>query len=120
MYRVTKKNIEMKPANAISCVASAAASPLMRQAIVSEYIAFGRAPEIRDGNQLQPPTTATTVRVRDGEPVTTDGPFAATGEPLGGYYLVDADSVDAAIELAGRIPAARMGGAVEIRPVVMH
>jgi hypothetical protein len=91
-----------------------------RQAIVSEYVAFFRAPEIQDGNQLQPPTSATTVRVHDGEPVTTDGPFSATGEPLGGYYLVDADSIDAAIELAVRIPAARMGGAIEIRPVVIQ
>jgi hypothetical protein len=89
-----------------------------RRAIVNEYIAFFQAPEIQDGNQLQPPVTATTVRVRDGKPLTTDGPFAETSESLGGYYLVEADDISAAIELAARIPAARMGGAIEIRPVV--
>ena len=91
-----------------------------RRAIVNEYIAFFQAPEIRDGNQLQPSTTATTVRVHDGKPVTTAGPFAHGSESLGGYYLVEADDIRAAIELAARIPAARMGGAIEIRPVVMR
>ena len=62
--------------------------------------------------------TATTVRVQDGKTLTTDGPFAETKEALGGYYLFEADDLDAAIELAARIPAARMGGAVEVRPVV--
>ena len=70
------------------------------------------------GAQLQPPATATTVRVQDGRTLTTDGPFAETKEALGGYYLLEADDLDAAIELAARIPAARLGGAVEVRPLV--
>ncbi len=77
-----------------------------------------QAPGVTGGAQLQPPTTATTVRVEDGKTLTTDGPFAETKEVLGGYYLVEADDLDAAIELAARIPAARMGGAVEVRPLV--
>jgi hypothetical protein len=60
---------------------------------------------------------ATTVRVRDGETLTTDGPFVSVKEALGGYFLYEADDLDAAIELASRVPAARMGGAVEVRPV---
>ena len=67
---------------------------------------------------MQPPETATTIRVRDGETLTTDGPFAETKEAIGGYLLFEADDLDAAIELASRIPAARMGGAVEVRPLV--
>jgi len=91
-----------------------------RRAIVDEYVAFFDSPEIRDGNQLQPATTATTVRVEEGKAVVTDGPFAETGEPLGGYYLIEARDVDSAVGLAARIPAARMGGAIEIRPVVVR
>jgi hypothetical protein len=87
-----------------------------RQAVVEEYVAFFNSPEVQDGNQLQPPTTGVTVRVLDGETVRSDGPSA--GEPLGGYYLVEAPDVDAAVALAARVPAARMGGAVEVRPVV--
>jgi hypothetical protein len=89
-----------------------------RQAIVGEYIALFATPEVTDGNQLQPPATATTVRVHEGETVRTAGPFAATREPLGGYYLVEAAGIDAAVALAARIPAARLGGVVEVRPVV--
>jgi hypothetical protein len=62
--------------------------------------------------------TATTVRVQDGATLTTDGPFPETKEALGGYYLFEADDLDAAIELAARVPSARLGGAVEVRPVV--
>lgn len=91
-----------------------------RRAIVDDYGAFFDRPEIQDGNQLQPPTTATTVRVEDGKAVVTDGPFTETGEPLGGYYLIEADDVDTAVGLAARIPAARMGGAIEIRPIVVR
>ena len=58
------------------------------------------------------------MRVQDGKALTTDGPFAETKEALGGYYLLEADDLDAAIELAARIPAARLGGAVEVRPLV--
>jgi hypothetical protein len=89
-----------------------------QKAIYGEYFAISQAPGVTDGNQLQPPATGTTVRVQDGRTLTTDGPFVETKEALGGYYLFDAGDLDAAIELAARIPAARMGGAVEVRPVV--
>jgi hypothetical protein len=89
-----------------------------KQAIMGEYFAISGAPGVTGGAQLQPATTATTVRVQDGRTLTTDGPFPETKEALGGYYLFEADDLDAAIELASRIPAARMGGAIEIRPVV--
>ena len=84
----------------------------------AEYMAIRQAPGVYDGAQLQPLHTATTVRVQDGQTLTTDGPFADTKEFFGGYYLLEADDLDAAIELAGRIPAARSGGSVEIRPIV--
>jgi hypothetical protein len=67
---------------------------------------------------MQPPETATTVRVKDGETLTTDGPFVETKEALGGYFMFEADDLDSAIELASRVPAAGMGGAVEVRPLV--
>ena len=89
-----------------------------QNAIMGEYFAISELPGVRGGNQLQPPATATTVRVEDGRTLTTDGPFAETKEALGGYYLLEADDLDAALEVAARIPAARMGGAVEVRPVV--
>jgi hypothetical protein len=89
-----------------------------RQAIIGEYVAFFRTPAVQDGNQLQPPATAVTVRVDDGRTVATRAPFAADREPLGGYYVVEATDIDAAVALAARIPATRMGGAVEVRPVV--
>jgi hypothetical protein len=89
-----------------------------RQAITAEYMAIGQTPGVVGGHQLQPPETATTVRVQDGQTLTTDGPFAETKEVFGGYYLYEADDLDAAIELAARIPAARLGGSVEVRPVV--
>jgi hypothetical protein len=89
-----------------------------RQAVVEQYIAFFASPEVKDGNQLQPPATATSVRVSDGETVRRTGPVSVSGEPLGGYYLVEAADLDAAVALAARIPAARMGGEVEVRPVV--
>ncbi len=89
-----------------------------KDAITGEYMAIGQTPGIAGGHQLQPPETATTVRVQDGSTLTTDGPFAETKEAFGGYFLYEADDLDAAIELAARIPAARMGGAIEVRPVV--
>jgi hypothetical protein len=91
-----------------------------RSAVSGEYFAIGEAPGVTGGAQLQPPTTATTVRVQDARTLTTDGPFPETKEALAGYYLLEADDLDAAIELAARVPAARMGGAVEVRPVVEH
>ncbi len=89
-----------------------------QKAISGEYFAISGEPGIKGGDQLQPPATATTVRVGDGRTLITDGPFVETKEALGGYYLLDAPDLDAAIELAGRIPAARLGGAVEVRAVV--
>ncbi|MBA3421298.1 MAG: hypothetical protein H0U12_05310 [Thermoleophilaceae bacterium] len=67
---------------------------------------------------MQPPETATTVRVQDGRTLTTDGPFAEIKQAIGSYCFFDADDLDAAIELASRIPAAGMGGAVEVRPIL--
>jgi hypothetical protein len=89
-----------------------------QKAVFGEYMAISELPGVRSGNQLQPAETATTVRVEDGRTLTTDGPFAETKDLLGGYYLLEADDLDAAIEVAARIPAARMGGTVEVRPVV--
>jgi hypothetical protein len=89
-----------------------------QSAVTGEYMAIMQAPGVSAGAQLQPATTATTVRVQDGATLTTDGPFPETKEALGGYYLLEADDLDAAIELAARVPATRMGGAVEVRPLV--
>jgi len=91
-----------------------------QKAVYSAYKAINETPGVSSGLQLQPPETATTVRVQDGKTLTTDGPFAATKEALGGWLFFEADDLDAAIELASRIPAARMGGAVEVRPVVEY
>lgn len=89
-----------------------------RDAITAEYMAIAQERGVDGGARLQPAETATTVRVQDGRTLTTDGPFTETKEALGGYFLFSADDLDAAIEIASRIPAARMGGAVEVRPVV--
>jgi hypothetical protein len=89
-----------------------------QDAIVGEYLAIQRSPGVIGGQQLQPVETATTVRVQDGETLLTDGPFVDAKEHLGGFCLVEADDLDAALEIAARIPAARMGGAVEVRPLV--
>jgi len=88
-----------------------------RQAITAEYMAVRDDPGVVDGAELAPIDTATTVRVADGQTLTTDGPFADTKEVFGGYFVLEADNLDRAIELAGRIPAARMGGSVEVRPI---
>ena len=87
-------------------------------AIVDEYLAIGQSPAVIGGEQLQPVETATTVRVQGGRTLLTDGPFVEAKEHLGGYLVVQADELDAALEIAARIPAARMGGAIEVRPVV--
>jgi hypothetical protein len=89
-----------------------------RNAMYEEYAKVGAHPGVRGGAELQPATTATTVRVRNDETLTTDGPFSDTKEVLGGYFLLEADDLDEAIELAAQIPAARSGGAVEVRPIV--
>jgi hypothetical protein len=89
-----------------------------QKAVYADYQAINETPGVSPGVQMQPPETATTVRVQDGKTLTTDGPFVAIKEALGGYLFFEADDLDAAIELAARIPAARMGGAVEVRPIV--
>jgi hypothetical protein len=89
-----------------------------QNAIFAEYGAISASPGIAGGDQLQPAGTGTTVRVQNGNTLTTDGPFVETKEELGGYYLFEADDLDAAIAMAARIPAARTGGAIEVRPVV--
>jgi len=91
-----------------------------QNAVYSAYKEINETPGVSPGLQLQPPEAATTVRVQDGKTLTTDGPFVAVKEALGGWFLFEADDLDAAIELASRVPAARMGGAVEVRPVVEY
>jgi hypothetical protein len=89
-----------------------------QNAVYADYQAINQTPGVTSGLQLAEPETATTVRVEDGETLTTDGPFVAVKEALGGYLVFEADDLDAAIELAARIPAARLGGAIEVRPIV--
>ena len=90
--------------------------------IMGEYNAFTesivKSGNFKAGEELQPATAATTVRVRNGKPQLTDGPFAETREQLGGFYLIEADNLDQATQIASRIPSAREG-CVEIRPI-MH
>jgi hypothetical protein len=87
-------------------------------AVYRDYQAINQNPNVTSGLQLDSPETATTVRVEDGKTLTTDGPFVAVKEALGGYLVLEADDIDAAIELASQIPAARLGGAIEVRPIV--
>jgi hypothetical protein len=86
-----------------------------------EYGAFTQSiiqsGHFKAGDGLQPTSTATTVRVRDGKTLTTDGPFAETREQLAGYYLVEAKDLDTALEIAARIPGAKTGS-VEVRPIM--
>jgi len=89
-----------------------------RRGIMGEYMAISELPGTFGGAQLEPPSTATTVRVENGDTLTTDGPFAETKEVLGGFYLFEADDLDKALEVAARVPAARRGGSVEVRPLV--
>jgi hypothetical protein len=89
-----------------------------QNAVFADYQAINQTPGVSPGAQLSPAESATTVRVENGETLTTDGPFVAVKEALGGYLVFEADDLDAAIELAARIPAARMGGAIEVRPIV--
>lgn len=88
------------------------------KALIDEYQAIYQSPGVLDGQQLQLPGSATTVRVDNGEALLSDGPFVDAKEYLGGLFLLEADNLDAATALAARIPAARMGGAVEVRPIV--
>jgi hypothetical protein len=100
--------------------AAAQATPEQMQAVMGAYNAFTN--EVKEkqvylgGNPLQPTSTATSVRVRDGKTLTTDGPFAETKEQLGGYYLVNCKDLDEAIEYAAKIPGA-MHGTIEVRPI---
>ena len=88
-----------------------------QQAIYSDYQAVNETEGVTPGEWMQQPEMATTVRVENGQTLTTDGPFVAVKEALGGYLFYEADDLDAAIELASRIPAARLGGAIEVRPL---
>jgi hypothetical protein len=88
-----------------------------RAALSAEYMSFHDDPRVVGGEHLQPAETATTVRIADGELLLTDGPFADTKEIFGGFFLVEAPDLDSVLELAGRVPALRFGGSVEIRPL---
>ena len=94
-----------------------------RQKMTADYGTFTQSiiqsGNFKAGDALQPSTTATTVRVRDGKILTTDGPFAETREQLGGYYLVEARDLDAALAIAARIPGARVGS-IEVRPIMVY
>ena len=85
--------------------------------VYADYGALNQAPGVTAGLPLGTPDHATTVRVTDGKTLTTDGPFVNTKEAIGGWLTLEAEDLDAAIEMAGRVPAARLGGAVEVRPV---
>lgn len=97
-----------------------AVSPEEAQASLNEYLAFGeemgKRGVLQGGERLRPTTDATTVRVRDGEVLTADGPFAETKEQMGGFYLVDCKDLDEAIDVASKIPGARVG-TIEVRPI---
>lgn len=88
-----------------------------RNAVYGAYQSVNETPGVTPGEWMQPPELATTVRVENGKTLTTDGPFVAVKEALGGYLFLEADDLDAAIALAAQIPAARMGGAIEVRPL---
>ena len=89
-----------------------------RQAVLGEYWTLRDDPRVVAGAALHPVETVTTVRVHDGDTLVTDGPFADTKEVFAGWYVIEADDIDAAIEIASRCPAARFGGSVEVRPVL--
>jgi hypothetical protein len=94
-----------------------------RQTMMAEYGAFTQSiiqsGNFKAGDALQPTTTATTVRVRDGKTLTTDGPFAETREQLNGYYLIEAKDLDTALGIAARIPGAKVGS-IEVRPIMVY
>jgi hypothetical protein len=84
--------------------------------VYADYQGINEMPGVTPGQPMGLPQTATTVRVHDGKTLTTDGPFVGTKEAVGGWFILEADDLDAAVEVAARVPAARYGGAVEIRP----
>jgi hypothetical protein len=88
-----------------------------RRSIEAEYAALSAMPEIIPGPPLGLPDVATTVRVQDGTTLITDGPFVDAEGAVGGYLTLEADDLDGALEVASKIPAARLGGAIEVRPV---
>jgi len=88
-----------------------------RRAVSAEYAALRDDPRVVGGARLKPVETATTMRMQDGEPLITDGPFADTKEVFGGFYLLEAHDLDGALEVAAQIPAVRLGGSVEVRPM---
>ena len=90
------------------------------KSIYGEYMAVSELPNTTGGSQLQPADTARSVRVKDGKSIVSDGPFAETKEILGGFYIIEADSSKEAEQIAARIPSARMGGTVEVRPVLVR
>jgi hypothetical protein len=89
-----------------------------QQRVYAGYAEVNQTAGVSPGPQMAPPETSTTVRVEDGQTLTTDGPFVAVKEALGGYFTFEADDLDAAIELAAKVPATWLGGAVEVRPLV--
>jgi hypothetical protein len=91
-----------------------------RQRVYADYQAINQTPGVTPGLALDEPDTATTVRVEEGQTLTTDGPFVEAKEAVGGWLIYEADDLDAAIELAARIPAARLGGAIEVRPIMEY
>ena len=92
-------------------------SPEEQQQIYADYQALNQIPGVTPGPPMGLPENATTVRVQNGRTLTTDGPFVGMKEAVGGMFVLEADDLDAAIEVATRVPAARLGGAIEIRPV---
>ena len=97
--------------------------PETSKKVTAEYEAFTKSiiqsGNFKAGDRLRPVSTATTVRVRDGKTLTTDGPFAETREQLGGYYLIEAKDLDSALGIAARIPSARYGS-IEVRPIWVY
>ena len=89
-----------------------------QKAVYADYQAINETAGVSPGVQLADPEAATTVRVQDGKTLTTDGPFVEIKEAIGGYLVFETEDLDGAIELASRVPAARLGGAVEVRPIV--
>jgi hypothetical protein len=98
--------------------AMASLSPAELEKVSAEYWALRDEPGFVAGAGLQPVTAATTIRLADGKPLVTDGPFADTKEVFGGFYVYEADNLDQAIEMANKIPTLRLGGAVEVRPLL--
>jgi hypothetical protein len=88
-----------------------------QKAVFADYQAVSQTPGVTPGPRMQAPEMATTVRVQEGKTLITDGPYVEMKEALGGYLFFEADDLDAAIALAARIPAARLGGGIEIRPL---